>query len=110
MKSKTIKIKNNKGNEYILEYTRETVAILEKQGFDSSKIQSSPMTMLPLLFRCAFLKNHRSIRESEITELYDSLKNKDKLIPALVEMVSDCYNSLLEDNENNEGNVDWEIV
>lgn len=109
-KNTTIRIKDNEGNIYILEYCRETVQMLEKQGFDSQKITSMPMTLLPLVFRCAFLKNHKNIKEKKVTEIFDSLKDRDKLWSALIEMISECYTSLLEDNEDVEGNASWEIV
>ena len=102
-----IKLKAN-GKEYILEYDRETITILEKSGFGLDKYSNQPMTMRPLLFKCAFYKHHRFMKEQEKEEIYDNLKNRNKLMNALVDMVAEAYESLIKDDE--EGNADWEIV
>ena len=63
------------GREYTLEYNRRTVAKVERAGLDISKIDASPMTMIPLLFWGAFLMHHPSMtREQTDTILFDGLK------------------------------------
>lgn len=102
-----IKLKAN-GKEYILEYDRETITYIEKMGFSLEKYSSQPMTMYPLLFKGAFYKHHKFVKEQEKEELYNNIKNRSKLMNALVEMVGEAYEELVKDNE--EGNADWEIV
>lgn len=102
-----IKLKAN-GKEYILEYDRETITYIEKMGFSLEKYSSQPMTMYPLLFKGAFYKHHKFVKEQEKEELYNNIRNRSKLMNALVEMVGEAYEELVKDNE--EGNADWEIV
>lgn len=98
-----------KGKKYVLEYTRETVKTIEKLGFSFDKYSENPMTQIPIVFNGAFLKNHKFMKNDEIQEIYDSLKDKQKLMEGLLSMISDCYTSLMDDS-NNEGNATWEIV
>ena len=43
-----------KGKDYCLEYTRETVKQMERDGFKTENLLSKPMLTLPLLFAGAF--------------------------------------------------------
>jgi hypothetical protein len=98
------------GEHYILEYNRETVAIMEKQGFSINKLAEQPMVMLPLAFEGLFLKNHKKVKKTFIEECYDRFKNKEKLIEVIGEMLAETYSDLTDDKENEKGNLDWEIV
>ena len=40
--------------EYVMEYNRQSVKMMEGQGFVLDEITSKPMTMIPLLFQGAF--------------------------------------------------------
>ena len=52
--AKTINF-NFEGEDYTLEFTRSSVATLEKQGFNIGDISDKPLTTLPTLFAGAFL-------------------------------------------------------
>lgn len=105
-------LKNNKtGEEYILEYDRESVQQIEKLGFSINEVENKPMIMFPLMFRGAFIKNHKYIKDKEINEIYDKIKNKTALFHDVMQMITECYETLISDSEeNDEGNADWEIV
>lgn len=103
-----IRIKTKEGKEYILEFDRDSVTYLEKLGFSLDKYSEQPMTMMPLLFKAAFFKNHKFEKQSVIDDIYSSIKNRNKLMNALVDMVGDSYQSLVADND--EGNADWEMA
>lgn len=110
MENTKIVIKKNE-NEYILEYNRQSIQQMEKIGFSINEIENKPMLMFPLLFRGAFIKNHSFVKEKEINEIYDKIKRKTELHEKLMEMISECYKELVDDNaEDKEGNVDWEIA
>lgn len=112
MKENTkIKIKH-KENEYILEYDRNTVKLIEQQGFSMGKVQEQPMSMIPLLFEGAFYKNHKFLKKQTVDEIFESIPNKNSMLNPLITMVNECYSSLFEDTEveNAEGNASWEIV
>ena len=53
--AKQITLKNNEGKVYTLEYTRQTVKMMERQGFVPEKVSEQPMTYLPTLFAGAFM-------------------------------------------------------
>lgn len=103
-------IRNKEGQEYILEYNRDSIQQLERLGFSLNSVEDKPMTMFPLMFRGAFLKNHKFIKEKDIEEIYDRIKDKNDLHNRLMQMIAECYETLLVDDTKNEGNADWEIV
>lgn len=111
--AKQIKL-NYKGKDYVLEYNRKAASQIEKAGFNVSEVETKIATNVPLLFQGAFIMHHRGVNPERIEEIFNSLGNREKLVPTLVEMVIETYNTLLEDNENDnngeEKNVDWEIV
>lgn len=104
--SKIVLTHENK--EYVLEYNRQTVRQMEGQGFVLDGIVSQPMTMIPLLFEGAFIKNCRGTKRKTISDIYDGITDKTGLIEALMEMYADTLSTLTEDNA--EGNVSWAIV
>ena len=57
------------GKDYTLEFTRRTVAEMEKKGFIASDITDKPMTTLPALFAGAFLAHHRFVKEDIINDI-----------------------------------------
>lgn len=99
-----------KKTEYVLEYNRQSVKTMESQGFILDEITSKPMTMIPMLFAGAFIKNHRGIKRSLIDEIYDNINDKTGLMQGLIEMYAETLSSLTDDTENNEGNAVWAIV
>lgn len=99
------------GQKYVLEYTRESVALMEKQGFSIEEITTKPMTMLPLAFEGLFYKNHRRVQKSFVDEVYNGFKDKDKLLEAIYSMLDECYSTLTgTDEENDKGNIEWKMV
>lgn len=95
------------GKDYTLEFTRRTVAEMEKKGFIASDITDKPMTMLPALFAGAFLAHHRFVKEDVINDIYSKLTNKEDLIGKLAEMYNEPILALVEEPEKAEGNLDW---
>lgn len=93
--------------EYVLEYTRKTVAEMEKKGFIASEITDKPMTTIPALFAGAFLANHRFVKQETIDTIYSKLTNKEELIGKLAEMYNEPILTLVEEPEENAGNVSW---
>lgn len=104
--AKQITISYN-GTEYILEFTRKTVELMEKKGFKISETAEKPMTNLPTLFAGAFLAHHRFTKPEVIESLFAMLKNKDELFGKLVDMYNEPILSMLDEPEENEGNLEW---
>ncbi len=95
--------------DYSLEFNRQSVRVLEGQGFVLDEVTTKPMTMVPMLFYGAFMKNHRGIKRNLVDEIYDSMKDKTGIIHALIELYAETLNSLTDDNDD-EGNVSWAVV
>ena len=95
--------------EYDLEYNRQSVKTMEAQGFVLDELTSKPMTMIPLLFAGAFIKNHRGVKRSLIDEIFDNISDKNGLMEALMEMYAETLSTLTESNEA-EGNATWARV
>ena len=96
---------NYNGKDYTLEFTRATVRMMEADGFVANDIESKPMTVLPDLFRGAFLAHHRFEKRPVIDDIYAHMTNKPVLIERLAEMYNEPISSLLD--EPAEGNVEW---
>lgn len=98
---------NHNGKVYRLEYTRSTVAMMEKRGFVASDIETKPVTILPALFAGAFLAHHRNVSPDVIDAMYDKATNKQDLIGKLAEMYNEPIKALIEEPEESEGNATW---
>ena len=106
--SKKIKL-SYEGKEYTLEYTRNTALALEQSGFVLSDVRSKPVSSLVTLFNGAFVSNHRRLEGSVVEKIFDSLKDKEKLLAALVGMYDETVSSLM-DSTDDEGNATWEMT
>lgn len=99
---------NHNDKEYELEFNRQSVKLMESQGFVLDEITSKPMTMIPLLFSGAFIKNCKGTKRSVIDEIFEGIGDKTGLMQALMEMYADTL-SYLTDNTG-EGNASWTLV
>ena len=97
--------------EYILEYNRQSVKTMESQGFVLEELTTKPMTMIPLLFSGAFIKNHSGkdgVKRKVVDEIFNEISDKTALMEALMEMYAETLSTLTEDS--GEGNVTWAMV
>lgn len=99
-----------KGVAYTLEYNRMTVKLLEKSGFEIDDFLKKPLTNIDLAFAGAFIKNHPKISQETIDEIYNACPDKQGLIAALTQMISECYEVLLGEPDEKSGNAEWEIA
>jgi hypothetical protein len=108
--NKKIEFEDN-NEKYVLEYNRDTISILEQQGFSINELTTKPMTMLPLAFQGLFYKNHKYVKKSYVDECYKRFKNKEHLLEVISGMLLEAYETLTEDEEvGDKGNIDWKIV
>lgn len=100
-----------KGELYTLEYNRMAVKMLEASGFVLEEFLEKPMSNIELAFAGAFVKNHKKVNQSIIDEIFNKTKDKKGLIACLQRMITECYDSLLDEPEDgDEGNATWEVV
>jgi hypothetical protein len=95
------------GKDYVLEFTRKTVSDMERRGFVVSDVETKPMSTLPALFAGAFLAHHRFIKSETIDAIFAQMTNREELIGKLAEMYNEPLAALVEEPEENEGNVKW---
>ena len=93
--------------EFCLEFTRKSVEQMERNGFKATDINDKPMTVLPALFAGSFLANHRFTKQEVIDKLFEKMTNKGELISKLAEMYNEPIMALVDEPDENEGNVSW---
>ena len=99
-----------KGKEYILEFTRESVKQMEREGFVAGDIVTKPMLTLPKLFAGAFKAHHRfDVKQKMIDEIFELFKSKQALVEKLAEMYAEPMETLMDDDNVDEGNaIAWD--
>ena len=95
------------GKHYCLEYTRDSIKQMEAAGFNPNEVGNTPAIALDMMWSGAFIANHRNVSSTVIKSLYDKMKNKNELFEKMKDMIAETYESLLAENEGDEGNVDW---
>lgn len=98
------------GKHYCLEYTRETVKMMEANGFNINDISDKPATRIEQLWAGAFLANNRKTSNTVIKELYDEMEDKDGLLEALSTMYNNTLSYLLPDKDEDQGKVKWTVT
>ena len=93
--------------DYCLEFTRKSVEAMERSGFIASDITDKPMTVLPALFKGAFLANHRFVKAEIVDEIFSKMTNKSELISKLSEMYNEPILTLVDEPDESLGKVDW---
>ena len=103
-------------NEYVLEYSRNSVKLMEQQGFVIDQISEKPMTMIPQLVYGAFIKNNKGIKRSLVDEIYENITNKigdgeNGFIQTLIEMYAETISTLTDGSAVDEGNAAvWKVT
>lgn len=95
---------------YVLEYNRMAIKRMESVGFSLEEFRKKPMLNIDIAFKGLFLKNHEKTSEKLIDEIYSHFKDKEKLLEKMLVMLGEAYDSLFDNDENDEGNIAWDIV
>ena len=96
------------GKRYTLEYNRNSIRQMERQGFNIGESEGMPMTTVTALFNGAFIMHHRNIDPKTLDALYDSIPKKEDFLAKLSEMYSDPMLALVSEPEDDAGNATWE--
>ena len=103
-------------NDYVLEYSRNSVKQMEQQGFVLEDLSKQPVNMIPLLVYGAFIKNHKGIKRSLVDEIYEHITDKigdgdNGFIHALLEMYAETVNTLTDNGSVDAGNLAvWKVT
>lgn len=96
--------------EYTLEFTRDSIKQMEREGFVARDVANKPMNTLPKLFAGAFKAHHKfDTKQKKIDEIFELFKNKQALVEKLSEMYMEPMETLMDDDTIDEGNaIAWE--
>lgn len=97
------------GKTYTLEFTRESIKQMEREGFLLEDVARKPMLTLPLFFAGAFKAHHKyDAKPKKIEEIFEKIDDKSALFSKLLDMYQYPMEEMI-DNENNEGNaIAWD--
>lgn len=97
------------GKEYTLEFTRDSIKQMEREGFVLDNVVKKPMLTLPIFFAGAFKAHHRfDAKQKKIEEMFEKFTNKQALFEKLLDMYQYPMETMIDD-ENNEGNaIAWD--
>lgn len=96
------------GQKYTLTFTRKTVQLMDRSGFNPDDVTAHPATGVPALFRGAFLANHKWVKADLIDRMFEKIPNMNDLVPKLMVMYYEPINEMLEGKEDDpEKNLEW---
>lgn len=81
--------------EFVLEFSRESVKFAEAHGFVFDDVAKYPMTKIPELFYYAFRKNHKNIARDKTDKILDRMGGiPNGLIERLAELYAEPFEAL----------------
>lgn len=104
--AKTIKF-SFEGKDYTLEFTRNSIKAMESQGFTLSQVSDKPISVLPALFKGAFIAHHKFLKQEVIDSIFAKMTNRESLFETLAEMYNEPIVSLMNEPDADEGNISW---
>lgn len=97
------------GTKYTLAFTRKTVMAMTNNGFTLDMVTSKPAIGIPMLFKGAFLANHKWLKDDVKDRIYEHITNRADLILKLQEMYVVPINEMFEEpEEEDEKKVAWD--
>lgn len=87
------------GNQYTIEYNRESVLFAESRGFKFADVGDYLMTKLPELWFYGFRMHHKSVSRQKTDALLDGIGAlPEGFLERLGALYAEPYNQLLEGN------------
>lgn len=105
-----IKITNNKdGETYELDFNRETLFVMDRDGFKIEEVTDYPATNIPKLFFYSFRKNHRKMTKAQTDRILQDVLHG--VTPKILERLVLLYNQAatannVQEDEDLEKNLD----
>ena len=110
--AKKITFTNKEGRTYTLEFNRDVVRSMERSGFNLDDLEKMPLNTSETLFCGALVMHHKNMSKNNALEMFYSIKDKEKLLAALIEMYQEPYKTLVSDDDEEDsddlGNATWE--
>ena len=105
-----IKLTNNKtGEVYELDFNRETLFVMDRDGFKIEEVADYPATNIPKLFFYSFRKNHRKMTKAQTDRILQEVLHG--VTPKILERLILLYNQAatannVQEDEDLEKNLD----
>lgn len=100
-----IRITDENGMTYTLEFDRDSVRFAEQRGFDIDLLLKFPQTNIPSLWFYAFRKNHKNVARAKTDELLKRLGGlKEEEITRLYELYCEPNNALIAQDDDDRKN------
>ena len=96
------------GTTYTLEFNRNAIRKMERNGFVAADIERKPATVLPELFAGAFIMHHPYMKRDKIDAIFEKTTNRMKLVELLGTMYNEPIEAMLDEPEEGAGNASWE--
>ena len=96
------------GDEYTLDFSRDSVRFAEQRGFKPDEVLDFPATKIPELFFYAFRKNHKNLAKNQTDRILE--EQLGGMTEALLTRLIQLYNQaalthLIASEEDNEKNA-----
>lgn len=100
-KVKPIVLKDTEnGDEFTLEFNRESVRFAESKGFNLDDLLQKPVTTVPDFFYYAFRMHHRALARNKVDAIFEELGGLTApMIERLTELYTAPYDALIQDEE-----------
>lgn len=99
---------NYEGEDYILEFDRDSANRTALGGLDVSKLSGEQILTGPkMIFEGALYKHQGRLSKRKVEAIFDSFSDKGELIGALTEMYAQAVESVYSDGS---GKTQWEVV
>lgn len=98
------------GKNYALDFTLDTAASANADGFVLGELGDKPAQMIPKLVYWSFVHHQKGISRKKAEAIYAEMKNKNELINALTERYVEAVEALVDrDDDKDAGNVEWTV-
>ena len=98
-----------KGNDYTLEFTRDSIKQMERAGFSYSQVEEKPYTSLMTLFKGAFLAHHPRVSQTTIDEIWDNLGDKEGMFEVLANLYNEPLEAMMAEPEEGK-KIMWKVT
>lgn len=94
--------------DYVLEFTADSLKKMEKRGFSFSKIEDRIISAMDDLFCGLFIENHDDVPNRERLEIFHELTDEEDGA-SLEEVMTAMLNEALEEIRQHKGNIKWRV-
>lgn len=85
-----VRLVGENGDEYILDFSRDSVRFAEQRGFKPDEVLDFPTTKIPEMFFYAFRKNHKNLAKNQTDKILE--EELGGMTEALLTRLMQLYN------------------